>query len=166
MVLMRRLPEAGSTEARKTAAGATGIPAWEGLSSRRFPRSLDSLDRIFAFVGEWCASGRAGESERYALGFAVEELFTNMVKYNPAGQGDIELELERNGDELIARVSDPDSERFDVTATPDAGINLPIEQREPGGLGLHLVRRVMDEVGYEYRGRCSRITIRKRLEGK
>lgn len=155
MVLVRREPDEAPCE--PVAADARG-------AARTFPRSLASLDPIFAFIKAWCEASGVRDDDRHAVGFAVEELFTNMVKYNAAGGGEIGLELERRGDEVVGHVSDPDSERFDVTATPDAGIHLPIGQREPGGLGLHLVRRVMDGVSYDYRGRCSRITIRKKLE--
>ena len=39
-------------------------------------------------------------------------------------------------------LTDYDVEPFDVTAAPDADVDLPIEQRSPGGLGLHLIRRL------------------------
>ena len=54
---------------------------------------------------------------------------------------------------------------FDVTRAPDADVTLPIEQRRPGGLGLHLVRRLLDAIEYDYaeESRRSRITFRKTL---
>jgi anti-sigma regulatory factor (Ser/Thr protein kinase) len=56
-------------------------------------------------------------------------------------------------------------DRFDVTEAPEANVDLPIEQRRPGGLGLHLVRRMLDRVEYEYSDveRRSRIRLRKTL---
>ena len=58
-------------------------------------------------------------------------------------------------------------EPFDVTKSPDADITLPIEQRHPGGLGLHLIRRMLDSIEYEYtkESRQSRITFRKTRTG-
>ena len=52
---------------------------------------------------------------------------------------------------------------FDVTKAPDVDIELPIEQRRPGGLGLHLIRRLLDSIEYEYikENRQSRITFWK-----
>ena len=41
-------------------------------------------------------------------------------------------------------LTDYDVDRFDVTKAPDVDIELPIEQRKPGGLGLHLIRRLVD----------------------
>ena len=94
---------------------------------------------------------------------AIEELFTNMVKYNAGGLGRIGLEIECTGKDVICSLTDPDSDRFDVNAMPDANIHLPVEQRRPGGLGIHLIRRMVDSIDYDYAGRRSRITFRKTL---
>jgi anti-sigma regulatory factor (Ser/Thr protein kinase) len=86
-----------------------------------------------------------------------------MVKYNPHGGGEIAVEIERRGDVLEGRITDPDSERFDVTAAPDVDIAAPASERRPGGLGLHLSRKLADGLEYDYRGRASRITFFKSL---
>jgi phosphoserine phosphatase len=156
-VLVRRLPEAGTHAPR--------------IHRADFARSLDALASLFAFLGEaMAAEGIAadaldagGQPLRNAVEFVAEELFTNMVKYNAHGGGLIAVELERRGDVLECRIADPDSERFDVTAAPDADIHADASQRQPGGLGLHLSRRLADGLEYDYAGRTSRITFRKAL---
>ena len=97
----------------------------------------------------------------HAIEFTFEELFTNIVKYNPDGAGEIELELEVHIAELVGRICDPDSERFDVTSTPDADLDALAEQHRPGGLGLHLIRRLVDSVEYDYSGRRSLVVFRR-----
>jgi anti-sigma regulatory factor (Ser/Thr protein kinase) len=137
----------------------------------QFPRRIDALAPLFAFLGEaMAAEGIArdatdagGQPLRNAVEFVAEELFTNMVKYNPDGGGQIAVELERRGDVLECRIADPDSERFDVTAAPDADVAADVAQRHPGGLGIHLSRRLADGLEYDYCGRTSRITFRKAL---
>jgi anti-sigma regulatory factor (Ser/Thr protein kinase) len=64
---------------------------------------------------------------------------------------------------IECRITDPDSERFDVTAVPDVDVAAGADQRQPGGLGLHLSRRLADDLQYDYSGRTSRITFRKAL---
>lgn len=155
-VLIRRLPAPG---------GAAAAGGWR--RERAFPRSFESLAPMFAFIQDALASGPAGDAAddaalRHAIEFTAEELFTNMVKYNASGAGPIALELAREGDALVCRITDPDSERFDVTAAPDADVDAPAEQRRPGGLGLHLIRRLVDSIEYDYSGRRSVITFRKR----
>ena len=132
-----------------------------------FARSFDSLEAIFAFVGAVFASQGIDASLRTSVEFAVEELFTNMVKYGKASQAGVRLTLAQIPGGVEATLIDPDAEPFDITQVPDADVDLPIEQREPGGLGIHLVRRMVDSIEYDYREeiRQTRITFRKTLTG-
>ena len=64
-------------------------------------------------------------------------------------------------------LTDYDVEPFDVAQAPAVDVDLPIEQRRPGGLGLHLLRRMLDRIDYDYSpdDRVSRITFRKTAAG-
>ena len=136
----------------------------ESLPERRdFARSFDSLDEIFAFVRGILNPRGIDEADTYAIEMAIEELFTNIVKYNASGRGHITLEVQCSATEVTCSLTDPDSERFDVNAVPDANIHLPVEQRRPGGLGIYLIRRMVDSIDYDYADRRSRITFRKTL---
>jgi anti-anti-sigma factor len=142
----------------------SGSVEQQSLRERRdFARSFDSLEQIFALVGLVLEARGVGEADAYAITMAIEELFTNMVKYNASGLGRIGLEIECTGKDVICSLTDPDSDRFDVNAMPDANVHLPVEQRRPGGLGIHLIRRMVDSIDYDYTGRRSRITFRKTL---
>ncbi|MBL0144213.1 MAG: ATP-binding protein [Betaproteobacteria bacterium] len=137
---------------------------------RSFGRSFDSIGRIFEFTSGYFA--RQGVDPRLlpSVDLVVEELFTNMVKYGAAADPGTEVRIEMAKVEggIEVTLTDFGVEPFDVTQAPDANIDLPIEQRRPGGLGLHLIRRLVDSWGYEYRKetRESRITFRKTLAGK
>lgn len=163
VVLIRRLPERDPVLGDDLFAQDLRNHAGGRSMRQLFERSYDSLAPIFGFIQRALAVDGIGPDARYAVEFTVEELFTNMVKYNPAGTGEIELAIEHAGGELICRLSDPDSDFFDVTAAPEVDVNAPAEQRRPGGLGLHLIRRLVDSVTYDYSGRCSLITFRKKL---
>ena len=163
VVLIRRLPESGPVGSDVPLGRDDGDQADRWRARRSFGRSFDSLAAVFAFIQRALAVEGVTAEQRYAIEFTVEELFTNMVKYNPDGGGELELEIERAGDELICRLADPDSEPFDVTSAPDADVSAPAEQRQPGGLGLHLIRRLVDSIRYDYSGRRSLITFHKKL---
>jgi anti-sigma regulatory factor (Ser/Thr protein kinase) len=93
----------------------------------------------------------------------VEELFTNMVKYSRMSTSAVRLDLTRIEGGVEATLTDYDVDRFDPTRAPDADVSLPVEQRTPGGLGLHLIRRLVDSIEYHYsdESRQSRTTFRK-----
>ena len=133
-----------------------------------FRRSFDSLEEIFAFTSGFFAAHGIDRGLLPTVDLALEELFTNMVKYSPAGNALIRIEMATTPGGVEVTLTDYDVERFDVTKAPDANINLPIEERRPGGLGLHLIRRLVDSLHYEYssESRQSRTTFRKTQSGQ
>ena len=130
---------------------------------RAFERSFDSLQGIFDFTSEVFARERIDRKLLAAVDFTVEELFTNMVKYNTTSDAAVRVDIVTIDRGVEVTLTDYDVEPFDVTQAPDADTSLPIEKRKPGGLGLHLIRRLVNSVAYEYsrEERRSRITFRK-----
>ena len=132
-----------------------------------FRRSFGSLAEIFAFTEDFFARHGVEAGLLPTVDFTLEELFTNMVKYSPSGDAHVRIDMVTAPGGVEVTLTDYDVERFDVTQAPDANINLPLEQRRPGGLGLHLIRRLVDSMTYEYskEERRSRITFRKTTAG-
>ena len=132
-------------------------------AQRAFKRSFDSLPAIVAFTAEVFARRRIDPGLLQVVDFALEELFTNMVKYSTTSAAEVRIEMTVIYGGVEVTLTDYDVEAFDVTKAPDVDIELPIEQRRPGGLGLHLIRRLLDSIEYEYikQNRQSRITFRK-----
>jgi serine/threonine-protein kinase RsbW len=137
-------------------------------AGRSFRRNFGALAEIFAFTADFFARHGVAPELLPSVDFTLEELFTNMVKYSPSGDPHVRIEMETAPGGVVVTLTDYDVERFDVTRAPDANINLPIEQRRPGGLGLHLIRRMVDSMDYEYSSedRKSRITFRKTTAGR
>ena len=137
-------------------------------AQRNFRRGFGSLAEIFAFTADFFAHHGVDAELLPAVDFTLEELFTNMIKYSPAGDAHVSIEMATAPGGVEVTLTDYDVERFDVTQAPDANINVPIEERRPGGLGLHLIRRLVDSMDYEYSNedRRSRITFRKTVAGR
>jgi phosphoserine phosphatase len=141
--------------------------AWSVTEFRKFPRSFAALQDIFGFTSGFVGHHRLEAEILPTVDLTVEELFTNMVKYSPNGAPEVRIEMQAIAGGVEVTLTDYDVERFDVTKAPDADIHLPIEERRPGGLGLHLIRRLVDALEYEYSAdiRCSRIRFRKTSTG-
>ena len=82
------------------------------------------------------------------------------------GVGKVFVEFQRvnNGKQLIFTISDSGIP-FDPTAAPEADTTLSAEERQIGGLGIHLVRQLMDEVRYERIDDKNILTLVKTLNG-
>jgi serine/threonine-protein kinase RsbW len=130
---------------------------------RTFARSFDSIREMFAFTSEVFTRERIDPRLLPIVDLTVEELFTNMVKYSADSAAAIRIEMAKVEGGVEVTLTDYDVEPFDVTRSSEVDTRLPIEKREPGGLGLHLIRRLVDSVEYEYSSetRQSRITFRK-----
>jgi sigma-B regulation protein RsbU (phosphoserine phosphatase) len=127
-------------------------------ATRSFKRSVASLQAIFAFTAETMNPQLAR-----TVDFVLEELFTNVVKYGHASDAPVRIDIARIAGGVEATLIDTDAEPFDVTRAPDADIDLPLEKRKPGGLGIHLVRKLVDSIDYQHspETRTTRITFRK-----
>ncbi len=140
----------------------TGDSQERSSSRRAFRRSIDSLEKIFSFIEEFFVSRGIDSSLRFSVDLAVDELFTNMVKYNADEAADIEIEFKRVENGLEVSMTDHQSAPFDVTREgPEVDVDQPAEERREGGLGLHLVKEMVDSFDYEYRDGRSTITFTK-----
>ena len=134
------------------------------MEERRLGRAIGSLGSLFDLVDGFADRHGIPEDAAFDLRLALEELFTNMVKYHPEGAEQILVRLERQGSIVRATLQDFDVDSWDVTRAPEPDLDAPVEARRPGGMGLHLVRKVTDDFRYEYRDRSSTITVIKRIE--
>lgn len=128
-----------------------------------FPATIESLEGIFAFAAKFFAQDGIAEDHQFAVQFALEEIFTNFVKYAPEGRGEVRIDLSRSEDRIQVRLAAFDVDRFDPTQAPEPAVDAAIEEREVGGLGIFLTRKVMDSMEYEYSDRTGTITLSKKL---
>jgi serine/threonine-protein kinase RsbW len=82
---------------------------------------------------------------------AVDEACANIIEhaYGGEGRGDIECTCQIDGDGLLVRLCDQ-GRPFDPSSVPEPDINGSLEERQEGGLGLFLIRKLVDEVRFEF----------------
>lgn len=130
---------------------------------QHFGRSIDELGPIVGFLEKAAAQFALDQGTTFVLNMVVEELYTNMVKYNGAGADDILVGVDVRDHTLFIELIDFDSQPFDLDEREEVDIHAPLEERRPGGLGIHLVKRFMDEVNYQYKDRKTTIKLVKHL---
>jgi serine/threonine-protein kinase RsbW len=127
------------------------------------PRAgLGDLAAIRAFVGAACAAHGAPDEVGDALTLAADEVCTNIVRHGYAAHapGPITLAVEAAGGALRLTIADT-APAFDPAAAAEPDVAAPCDEREEGGLGWFLVRRVVDELRYERRGAANVVTLVK-----
>ena len=101
-------------------------------------------------------------TRRADIQVALEEVALNVITYG-YGEGGVANEfsvsLEADSDFITAVVED-EAPAFDPTGRAEADISLPPDQRPIGGLGIHLVRHLVESMHHERRGSRNVLTLR------
>lgn len=121
----------------------------ERSTSMRMKAVLENVPRAIECVTEWALKAGFDERELYEIQLAVDEACANVVDhaYQGADPGDIEVSCCLDDQILTVQVRDWGT-GFDLTSVADPDLAAPLEERTLGGLGLFLVRQVMDDVQF------------------
>ena len=135
------------------------------MKELRLQASADRLEDVQEFVrGELEAAG-GSLKVMSQVEIAVEEIYVNIVHYAyPSGDGEAAIRCETDGEvpKITIQFLD-EGTPFDPLAKEDADISLSAEERSIGGLGILMVKKLMDEVTYCYEEGKNILTIVKYL---
>ena len=124
----------------------------------------DALPELHRFLAAFTTATSLPTDMAQAVDLALTEWVTNVLSYgfSPDETGVITLALSGKGSELQIEVEDT-GPPFNPLAYPLADVNRPLEEKPIGGLGIHLVRGLMDELHYNRTNRGNRLLMIKRL---
>lgn len=125
---------------------------------------IKELQRLSIFVEETIDNWGLMPAMAMTLNLVLEEAFTNIVNYgyDDDQTHEVELKIEKQSDRLIVTITD-DGVAYDPTLRADPDVSLPAEERAIGGLGVYLIRKMMDEVAYQRIGNVNQLTMVKKL---
>jgi serine/threonine-protein kinase RsbW len=132
----------------------------------RLAGDLAEIARLPALLDDFAERGRLPASLGAILNLVLEELVANTVMYGYDDDGAapaervIEIRLSRAGNVITLEVED-DAKPFDPLQRAPPDTDAALEDREPGGLGIHFVRSLMDTVEYRRVGGRNRLTMTK-----
>ena len=145
------------TTSPSCSSGATS----SAVAGQSFRRSVDSVAGIYRFSEDVMAAAGIDESVRFTVHLAMEELFVNLVTYNPGARRDILIEVDIADGSVVVTITDHDAAEFDVTKARPVDTGASLRERKPGGLGLHLIQHMVDTLEYDYRDGRSKIRFSK-----
>ena len=116
----------------------------------KIENEIGQISRLSKFITDIVKARKLDEDLAMNINLAMEEAVTNSIMYAyPEGtKGEIEIEARVDDEKIEFTISDNGME-FDPTARPEPDINAGAEERPIGGLGIFLVRKIMDSVTYK-----------------
>ena len=126
---------------------------------------VQEVPEMTAFVEKTAEQANLDPSVTMTLTLAIEEAVANIMKYAyPKGEvGPIEIDATIKDSSLSFTIKDSGTP-FDPTQVKKADITLSAEEREIGGLGIHLIRNIMDTVEYHHTSNQNILTLTKNID--
>ena len=129
----------------------------------RLPAKLDGINEILNFVGSFLEAHGAAPQICNQMRMSMEELCANVALYAyPSGDGWIEIRGSVEDGAATFKIIDGGTP-FNPLAKPDPNILLSGEERSIGGLGIFMVKNMVDEIEYDNCDGCNCLTLRKQL---
>ena len=123
---------------------------------------VQEVPQLAAFVDEVCEALDFDAATTMQMNLAIEEAVVNVMNYAyPAGTtGYVNISASVNAARLKITIN---GVPFDPTAKAEVDTTLSVEERGIGGLGIHLIRQIMDSINYEHVDGKNVLTLRKKL---
>jgi len=133
------------------------------MTTLTFPARFEYLDEIRQLVAEVASQHGFSDKEIYSLQLAADEAASNIIEHAYEGVTDARFEVscEGRGGALIISMRDT-GKPFNLSAVKEPNVKAKLSKRKIGGLGVYLMRQLMDEVLYESIGAENVLTMTKR----
>ena len=127
--------------------------------------TVDNLNTVLGFVDEYLEEINCGMKAQMQIDVAVEEMYVNVANYAyGSGKGMVTVGVdERNEPHAVAIILKDQGVPYDPLAKEDPDITLSANDREIGGLGIYMTKKVMDDILYEYKDGVNILTMIKNL---
>ncbi len=136
------------------------------MKELRIKAIIKNLHRVLEFIDAILIKEKCSPDLISQMDIAVEEIFVNVSSYaySPKdGEITIRVEILRDTNEIQVTFKD-DGVPFDPLKHQDPNVDIPIEDRPIGGLGVYMVKMSMDKVEYEYKDGSNVLSITKNIE--
>lgn len=137
------------------------------MKTAKIPVALAELENVRAFADEVLTGTNASREDQMAVELAMEEVFVNIVKHASlpkTGYVTVSYEHDPKEEMIVIQFQDEGSP-FNPLKLREPDITAELSERTPGGLGIYMLKNLMDKVEYEYVEGSNRLVIWKRLSG-
>lgn len=133
--------------------------------SIRIKNDLSELERVVQLFHQFSRKNKLPIKISNSIDLVLDEILNNIISYgyNDQKEHEIDIQLSISDGQLILQIED-DGREFNPLDISEADRESPMEEREIGGLGIHLIRNAMDEVYYIYKNKKNYLIMKKKIE--
>ena len=116
----------------------------------KLPAKIENLRRFIDFVSDYAKQNQFSDERIKEIELATEEALVNISKYAyPNDIGDIELRCQMQDNNILVIEIIDNGIPFDMNSVSEPDLNSSILNRNVGGLGIHLIKKMVDEINYK-----------------
>ena len=136
------------------------------MSEFKVNAKVEELDNVNDFIDEKLSGLDVDLKIKTQIAIAVEEIFVNISNYSyEKSDGDVIIDVEVNEETLDLEISFIDEGiKFDPLNAENPDTTLTADERNIGGLGIFMVKKLVDEVSYRYQDNKNILTLKKSLK--
>jgi serine/threonine-protein kinase RsbW len=133
---------------------------------RKFRNSMRQFVEIAAFIEQFCQAESVASEDVSRILVSFEEVFTNTVSYGFKDDSEhwVGIELKKDPDALEVEIVDDGIPYDPLTEAPEPDISAALEDRQIGGLGVHMIKYYMDDLSYSHDGIHNRLKMTLKLD--
>lgn len=133
----------------------------EIAKNKVFNAEVNELQNVQSFVIETLSDLHLEMKLQNQLNIVIEELFVNIANYAYENGGEVEIKVEAKMNEISITFIDSGM-KFDPLEIDDPNIDAKAEERRIGGLGIFMVKNMMDDIKYKFENNQNILTIVKK----
>ncbi|HPZ42565.1 MAG TPA: SpoIIE family protein phosphatase [Bacillota bacterium] len=132
--------------------------------SMQLKNDLSEIESINRHIEEFGETNQLPPDVIFNLNLSLEEIFVNIVSYGYEDENEhfVKISMSLVDNELVVKVED-DGREFNPLELPEPDLEQKLEERPIGGLGIHLVRNLMDELDYKRTHNKNILTMKKKI---
>lgn len=128
------------------------------------PAKMENLEIMIQFILETIENTPNKDKLSGKLRLVSEEILVNIINYAyPEKLGNVYINTELLNNTLVLKIID-EGIKFDPLERQNPDITIPLEERTIGGLGIFMVKNIMDEISYSYENNKNILTMKKKLD--
>ncbi len=126
---------------------------------------IPEIEHVCDMVKDFSKKHSVADKIIFTLHLALDEILTNIISYGFSDNNDhlIDICYTLSGDELTLKIVD-DSNPYDPANAPTPDVEASLEDRKIGGLGIYLIKNMMDKINYSSKNGKNTLILTKKCE--